>query len=288
VSLPFGRSRPLAVTSHFFEFLEPSGRSLLAHELQAGRQYSIVVTTGGGLYRYGLQDRIEVTGFLAEAPCLRFLGKEDKVSDLFGEKLSEGFVAEILARVLGQFGLRPRFALLSPEKRQGSAGYVLHLEAPPALPAGVAGALEAALRENPNYDYCIRLGQLEPVRVVPVRDGAYERYVGRLVSRGQRLGAIKPSPLSVLDDWSEVFGQDPRPRVPGFDGSDLASGRGRSAAGPGDLPLQVEQDDGHDQEEGGLRHLPPGDDGEGLLDLLPEDQPLQRAQDKQDHEPVGD
>lgn len=288
VSLPFGWRRPLAVTSHFFEFLEPSGRSLLAHELEVGRQYSVVVTTGGGLYRYRLQDRIEVTGFLEEAPCLRFLGKEDKVADLFGEKLSEGFVAAALARVFDGFALRPRFAMLSPEKGRGAARYVLHLEAPVALPAGLAGALEAALRQNPNYDYCIRLGQLGPVQVRAAGDGAYERYVGRLVARGQRLGAIKPSPLSALDEWSGFLEQNIRPGVPGIDRSGLASGRGRAAAGPGDLALQVQQDDGHDQEEGGLGHLTPRGDGEGVLDLLPEDQSLQRAQDEQDHEPVGD
>src|SRR5262249_20208292 len=63
VTLPFEDRTPLAVRSHFFEFLPLSGedgggdvqRTFLAHELEPGREYSVVATTGGGLYRYRLE-----------------------------------------------------------------------------------------------------------------------------------------------------------------------------------------------------------------------------------------
>jgi hypothetical protein len=54
----------LAVTSHFFEFEEAaSGSTLVADEVVEGGEYSVVVTTGGGLYRYRLHDRVVVTGW---------------------------------------------------------------------------------------------------------------------------------------------------------------------------------------------------------------------------------
>ena len=53
----------LAVRSHFLEFLPADSvgradptRPQLAHELEPGHTYSVVITTGGGLYRYHLGD----------------------------------------------------------------------------------------------------------------------------------------------------------------------------------------------------------------------------------------
>src|SRR5262249_53619828 len=56
VSIPFADRAPVAARSHFFEFLEGDSPRL-AHELEEGGVYSVVVTTGGGFYRYCLEDR---------------------------------------------------------------------------------------------------------------------------------------------------------------------------------------------------------------------------------------
>ena len=45
--------------------------------IQRGGTYSVILTTGGGLYRYQLHDLVEVTGFVGRCPLVRFLGKED-------------------------------------------------------------------------------------------------------------------------------------------------------------------------------------------------------------------
>ncbi|HWI60922.1 MAG TPA: GH3 auxin-responsive promoter family protein, partial [Symbiobacteriaceae bacterium] len=87
----------LAVRSHFFEFLpEGGGAPALAHQLERGARYSVVLTTSGGLYRYQLHDRVKVTGYIGQCPLLRFLGKESHVSDRFGEKVNEAHVAAAL------------------------------------------------------------------------------------------------------------------------------------------------------------------------------------------------
>ena len=59
----------------------------------------MVVTTGGGLYRYPLRDVVEVVGFVNECPLLRFVGRARRVSDLVGEKLDESHVSRILQQV---------------------------------------------------------------------------------------------------------------------------------------------------------------------------------------------
>ncbi len=99
VTIPFDGRHPLAIRSHFFEFVDPDGRVRLAHELQRGMEYTLLLTTGGGLYRYKLCDRVIVDDFVHHTPSLRFLGRDDRVSDLFGEKLSDGFVAGVLEQL---------------------------------------------------------------------------------------------------------------------------------------------------------------------------------------------
>jgi hypothetical protein len=235
VTVPFGGLRPLAVRSHFFEFL-PAGSNeppRLAHELERDAVYSVVVTTGGGLYRYRLEDRVEVEGFLGRTPCLRFLGKEDHVADRRGEKVSEGFAGAVLARLLERFRLAPRFALLAPEETSPGIAYTLFLELPAGdaadlsqgLAAALEGALEEELRENPHYRACAVLGQLAPARLFLIASGGYAAYARH---RGQRLGDVKPTPLSPETGWSQVFtGAFVGSGAPHFAGVAPAHGGGR-------------------------------------------------------------
>lgn len=200
VTLPFGDTHPLAICSHFFEFIADDATVLRAHELNIGQTYEVIVTTDGGLWRYRLGDRVEVTGMLARTPTLRFLGRSGQVSDLRGEKLSEAFVARALAAAVASIGKPPRFLMLAPSPASAPPHYTLFLESDfPPLP--FAAAIEQALRENPHYALCRDLGQLGPARVQAITGGGYERYTAAEISRGARLGEIKPVALSLRADW---------------------------------------------------------------------------------------
>jgi hypothetical protein len=202
VTIPFAGRWPLAIRSHFFEFLsEDGGHPRFAWELEEGEVYSVVLTTGGGLYRYRLQDRVRVEGFVERTPSLRFLGKEGHISDLRGEKLHESFVAEVLARVFERADISPRFAMLAPDEN----GYVLYLESETA-PAGLAAEIDEELAANPQYRLCRALGQLAPVRLQLLGPGAYGRYLEECRRRGQRWGDVKPLALSAVGGWGEVLG----------------------------------------------------------------------------------
>jgi hypothetical protein len=204
VTIPFEGRTPLAIRSHFFEFIR-DGRSYLAHQLEPGGTYSVVVTTGGGLYRYRLDDLVEVNGAVGRTPSLTFLGKADHVSDLCGEKLNESFVARALEEACRLAGVSPRFALLAPDRAGATPGYTLYLELLEAPPVSLGGMVEASLDRNPHYRYCRVLGQLAPVRVFHTRAQMWPLYLERCVQRGQRLGDIKPLALSASDGWSSVF-----------------------------------------------------------------------------------
>jgi hypothetical protein len=213
VSLPIAEDADpvLAVTSHFVEFQAPdSGKISLAHELAAGNEYDVIVTTGGGLYRYPLGDRVRVTGFIQGAPCVRFVGREDLVSDLFGEKLNGLFVEQVIRYVISQQNIQVRFALLAPvvDEKAGTS-YTLFLDAGAILNAGrLCQGLENGLAENFHYDHCRRLGQLSPARIFHIQPdlaSAEDVFVKEMLSRGLKAGDVKMVPLDRHPGWEKRF-----------------------------------------------------------------------------------
>jgi hypothetical protein len=205
VTIPLDAIRPLAIRSHFFEFLGQDERLFAPWELETGGQYSVVITTAGGLYRYRLGDRVEVNGFLGDTPCLRFLGKQDRVVDFYGEKLNEQFVAGALGQVLDKFTLTPSFALLAMEETSNPPAYVLYIQTHGEVCADLARELDNALGANPHYALCRRLGQLGQVRACRLSGHAFEDYSRRMLELGMRMGDIKPTPLSQLSGWRDYF-----------------------------------------------------------------------------------
>jgi hypothetical protein len=116
VSLPLlpNHEPVLAVDCHFFEFMESgSDRVYLAHQLKRGETYSVIVTTGGGLYRYRLKDLVTVTGSVGKTPTLRYVAKENVV-DLCGEKLQANHVQRAAAAAFAESDIYPSFVLLAP------------------------------------------------------------------------------------------------------------------------------------------------------------------------------
>jgi GH3 auxin-responsive promoter len=219
VTIPFGGFHPVAVRSHFFEFLDPSGRAKLVHELERDVEYTPVVTTAGGLYRYRMGDLVRVDGWVGGTPSLRFVGRSDRVSDRFGEKLSDGFTTGVIARLFEGRPV-PRFAMLAPEPSPGGIAYTLLVEPEGPMPPGLATALERELRRNPHYAWCVDLGQLQPARVACVPPGADQAYVEVCAARGQRLGDVKPVSLQRESGWEAALcgapyrAPSPEPRAP--------------------------------------------------------------------------
>ena len=197
VSIPWGFSgkHVAAVRSHFLEFIEmESGRTMRLWELQRGQICSAVITTDGGLYRYRLHDLVRVADFCGRTPCLEFVGRDGLVSDLCGEKLTGEDVKSALAHFTQTTGVIFQFAMAVPDVNGKIPGYVLILETAgeSTLPAGEAGStiFEELLQRNFHYAHARRLGQLQPVRILSVRNAA-ATCRDALVSRGRRHGEIK-------------------------------------------------------------------------------------------------
>lgn len=217
VSLPWeDGGEPLLVwRSHHFEFLPLAGDGTVntndaksASDLEPGARYEAVITNGGGLCRYRLGDRIEVSGRLGALPRFRFIGRGQASVDLHGEKLDETGVTQILDRLLPAAGDGPGLCLLAPHPSRRH--YLLFCDSARLAKWPEFSELEAELdrmlRQHYHYDYCRRLGQLEQARVVPVPGDAEGRYVAAELAEGRRLGDLKPLRLSGRLDWAERLG----------------------------------------------------------------------------------
>jgi hypothetical protein len=83
----------LALNSNYYEFIPMDQAEsirpdiLSSHEVEAGKRYSILLTTSGGLYRYRINDIVEVAGHYRRAPLLAFVRKEGEMANICGEKI---------------------------------------------------------------------------------------------------------------------------------------------------------------------------------------------------------
>ncbi len=198
VTFPFAGEKGgiLSVRSHFFEFIDINENQIrLVNELETGKEYEVVVTTGGGFYRYRTYDIVKVVGWRKSMPLLVFTGKNDRISDRFGEKLHEAFVRETVER------LAPgaEFYMVAPRKDR----YVLYIKSDNLLPSGEE--VDKALRESFHYDYCRKLGQLKELQIFVLTGDPKKEYVDGCLAAGQKLGDIKPAWLSAREDWDRYF-----------------------------------------------------------------------------------
>ncbi len=183
------------------ELEDDAGQVIPLHEAEDGAVYGVIVTQLGGLLRYRMHDRVVVDGRVGRTPCLRFIGRDDQVSDLVGEKLNEAFVRGALRRV---FGDAEAFSFLVPVTAQKEPPRYACIPDPPAGPRPGRGAwLEAELAQAFHYRQARLLGQLASVRVVP-RATAREQFEEHFFGRGLVWGDIKYAALLVRPTPAEV------------------------------------------------------------------------------------
>jgi hypothetical protein len=118
---------------HYFEFIpaEEYGGArptvLEGHELEVGRDYYVLLTTSGGLYRYDIHDVVRCVGFQGQAPLLEFLNKGKNFSNITGEKLSEHQVIRAVEKTFADLGLPVDFFTVAP-MMEAQPRYVLLME----------------------------------------------------------------------------------------------------------------------------------------------------------------
>ncbi|MBX3448370.1 MAG: GH3 auxin-responsive promoter family protein [Planctomycetaceae bacterium] len=152
----------LDVTSAFFEFIpvaemdSPSPTILEAADLETGKEYYILLTTTSGLYRYNIHDVVRVIDWHEKTPIVEFLHKGSRVSDVFGEKLTENQVVSAVREAAIATGIPLGDFSLVPPRAHEQTAYRLLIESSNTLSveqrADLAIAIDRAMGEQ-NYLY---------------------------------------------------------------------------------------------------------------------------------------
>ncbi len=171
---------------------KPARSAARAHELRTGESYTVIVTTGGGLWRHRLGDLVEVDGFFGAS-----------VSDLCGDKLAETFATRAIAAACASCACTPHFALLAPE-HDPAGRWSDTLFAEGKLPYETPRPPRRRTPREPPLRPLPHLGQLGPVTCVPVTDG-YRIFSAASAAPERRLGDIKPQALALRSDWRVRF-----------------------------------------------------------------------------------
>jgi hypothetical protein len=174
----------------------------LLDELEAGKRYYVLVTTASGLYRYFMNDLVEVTRFFHRTPLLKFVQKGRGVTSLTGEKLYEVQAIESVSSVASRGGFASSFYLLIADEE--ASRYRLFVEPSDGRSADaptLATMIDQRLGElNVEYHAKRASGRLEPLDFVWLKPGAGEAYKRACVRAGQREGQFKPVVLQYRKD----------------------------------------------------------------------------------------
>ncbi|NMM42643.1 GH3 auxin-responsive promoter family protein [Pseudoalteromonas arctica] len=194
----------LTIDENFFEFKEVNTNDqvfLLADELEIGKQYYIYFTNNSGLYRYDINDIVEVTGFHGTTPKIKFIQKGKGVTNITGEKLYENQVIEAIKEAERKLDLKTAFYYLMASVKESK--YILYCEflsdnLSSSMLKNFVEEVECQLRKV-NIEYTakrdsMRLGMLE---LVVLGERSFERTKEYYVSKGVREGQFKHSVLGI-------------------------------------------------------------------------------------------
>lgn len=198
---------PVALHAQFVEFLPADGGApLLAHEVEDGASYRLLLTTYSGLYRYDLGDVVGVEGFTGGCPNIVFTAKAGDVGNLTGERLTATQLLRAVGRVLDEAGLLARHWCAFPDPDRHAWDLCLEPVPSSAEPsADLPVHLEAGLQEESMaYRFVRGQGLLRPLRVVVMAQGWLERLHEAKVRPGVSISQVKLPVVSPVLPYPEM------------------------------------------------------------------------------------
>ncbi len=198
----------LSVTNGFYEFVPfdvatpQAGDFLLAHQLEAGQRYYVYITTFSGLYRYDMNDVVEVVGWFNAAPVLKFLFKGKGVTSIQGEKLSEEQFIESIQQAASASGIEHDFFVgYADAQAQCYKLYIEFLREYPTerIERFARGVDQSLCQKNVEYDAKRKSERLKPLTVIKTDRDFFSRYRELRLAEGAHDGQIKWLNLSATD-----------------------------------------------------------------------------------------
>lgn len=195
----------LSTFTCFFEFIpEEGGDPLLAHELEDGKNYELILTTNAGLYRYRLNDLIHVDGFTGNTPNIYFVTKLADIANLAQEKLAGSLLSKAIKETVAEMGYECKMTQVYPDP--STVSYVICLETDRDIPDEEAFSqkLDEGLRSRlARYD-THRATVLSPCSIRVMKAG-WSDYMMKKYSKGNATVAQVKVPVVISELPDDSF-----------------------------------------------------------------------------------
>lgn len=205
----------LAISTNFYEFIPKEDihktrrRVTLCDRLEKGREYLLIVTTPGGLYRYDTDDVIRVDGFFNKTPVIEFMQKGLNAISLSGEKLYESHINEAINAANDKLKLAIKFFSASVQMEKPPR-YIFLVEFTDNPPHNRKKALMRSVEDelcrcNLEYEDTRQRQELNSPILKVVRKGEFEKYRSKRVAGGAHEAQFKVPELIRDPDFQKNF-----------------------------------------------------------------------------------
>ncbi len=190
----------------FFEFLpvpHAAGHPLTMEEVIPGNRYELIFTNHSGLYRYRMQDVLEVVGFYGQSPIVRFCYRINQALNVADEKLNTEQLREAL-RLFQQRTGHEAACCAQEDYTVRPGRYLIYMEHIPLKDA--EAVMDQCLCEaSLGYQGCRSMGDIGPVRVRFLPPGSFQRYEQHLAHQGRTMAQYKPIQILNSEESQRFF-----------------------------------------------------------------------------------
>lgn len=177
-------------------------------EVEIGREYHVIVTTTGGLYRYDINDVIEVVDRWHGTPVVVFRRKGRGMTNLTGEKICVNHLIEAMDRAVDTDGIEVAHFKAEADSRESRYVFKVEFSSDPDEDTArrFLGAMDEALGEcNLEWRSKRASDRLKGPILQVMKSGWYERGKQKLAAEGMRLFQAK----TILLDAKEGYHPEP-------------------------------------------------------------------------------
>lgn len=186
---------------NYYEFVEeseldkPNKHFLQVYELEKGKRYCAYVTTYSGLFRYNMNDLIEVGGKFYNTPTIHMVSKINGIVSMTGEKLYEPQFISAVHEAEKETGIKTRFFVGFADIKESRYDFYFEFEdedIPQKTADQFGKVVDRKLQEiNVEYESKRQSFRLHDPKVHILLSNAYSRFKAACLKDGLRDGQFK-------------------------------------------------------------------------------------------------
>lgn len=205
ISVPFELDNEKSVPvpdSIFYEFLpvdaeDDFSKIVTMDQVEAGKEYEIIITNLSGFYRYRMRDAVRITGWHKKLPVMEFLSRIDQTVSVMGEKTTEVALRAAAEQTAEQLGFEMIDFSVYPDVNNVPPRYVYFMEIDKLQEGLKAKEIRFVLEKNlakanPSMGDKVSTGICAPTKLNILEPETYSLYRDLMVMKGAVATQIKP------------------------------------------------------------------------------------------------